>query len=225
MTNTAFEERSIHEAYVSAKIEGNPYSRRAAAMLLQYGFTDGGKMYSDATMLVNLQKAFEQVALQTEGIERVLSSPFVHALHARIASGLLPESDCGRVRQRAMTIAGNSYRPLADAQALQAEGKKLLAAARLIANPFDLAVYTHCNIAYLQYFADGNKRLARLMQTAVLAAHRITPLFLREQSIGDYLDAIVQYYETGSFESYKALFVREYAHTIRLLTGQDDESP
>lgn len=44
--------------YTSAKIEGNTYTKADALTLLDYGRTAGGKRYSEAKMLINLQKAF-----------------------------------------------------------------------------------------------------------------------------------------------------------------------
>ena len=47
--------------------------------------------------------------------------------------------------------------------------------------------------------------------------HLVTLIFLQEESVQDYLFSTVQYYETGSCESCKALFLREYGHTIKEL--------
>ena len=45
--------------YTSAKIEGNTYSKADALTLIDYGKTAGGKDYSDAKMIINLNKAFK----------------------------------------------------------------------------------------------------------------------------------------------------------------------
>ncbi|RLA06796.1 MAG: hypothetical protein DRQ51_08180 [Gammaproteobacteria bacterium] len=39
----------------------------------------------------------------------------------------------------------------------------MFATLKLIKNPFNQAIYLHNNLAYLQYFSDSNKRLARVM--------------------------------------------------------------
>ena len=220
----SFEERSIDYAYVSSKIEGNQYSRKGASMLLQYGFTEAGKTYQDATMLVNLRDAFVNVTLSpNESIEKVLSKHFVCSIHSQVASKLLETNDRGQVRNCAVTISGTDYVPLKSSFALEQELSRLLATAREIENPFEQAVYTHCNLAYLQYFQDGNKRVSRLMQTAVMATHGLTPIFLQESSVHDYLASVVHYYETGDFSAYAELFLREYEHTILQLQGKTKE--
>ncbi len=69
-----YENCAIDYAYVSGKIEGNQYSRKGAAMLLQYGFTEAGRTYQDAAMLVNLRDAFAAVMKNAGGnITDVLS--------------------------------------------------------------------------------------------------------------------------------------------------------
>ena len=70
------------------------------------------------------------------------------------------------------------------------------------------------DLAYLQYFADGNKRTSRLMQTAVLAHNNLTPVFMRAEEISNYLKAVIRYYKTGDRRSYADLFIRSYRYTI-----------
>ncbi len=219
-----FEERSIDYAFVSSKIEGNQYSRKGASLLLKYGFTENGKTYEDATMLVNLRDTFVHVTLPPEEpVDHVLTRRFVRTVHSAVSEKLVDDRERGQVRNRAVTITGADYIPLDNAMDLESEMTVLLERALQIPNPFEAAVYVHCNLAYLQYFIDGNKRVARLMQTAVLAAHKITPLFLREDSIQAYLLAVLEYYQSGSFRAYADLFCREYEHTILALLGKAPE--
>lgn len=61
------------------------------------------------------------------------------------------------------------------------------------------------------------------MQTAILAAHQLTPIFLQEKSIPDYLTSVLHYYETGDYTLYKRLFLKEYKRTIEELKGKAPE--
>ena len=74
---------------------------------------------------------------------------------------------------------------------LEAELIRLLSAASAIKEPFEQTVYVHCNFAYLHYFSDCNKRVARLMETAVMASNSNTPV---EGAIQSYLISILNYY-------------------------------
>ncbi len=106
---------------------------------------------------------------------------------------------------------------------LDAELEVLLKVANTIDDVFERAVYTHLNLAYLQYFLDGNNRTARLMQTAILADQGIMPLLLRVEDIIPYQTSVLEYYETGNYSSYAQLFVNGYQYTIALLQGQTQE--
>ena len=215
-----FEDRAIDYAYVSAKIEWNDYTSRGAVFLLKYGFTEERKTFKDALMLVSLKKAFEAVTRCPATLKTILNKNYLCTRHTEIVEGLLPADQLGTVRQLPMEILGSSYRPLADAKALDRELEKLFAVALTIDDPFDLCVYLHCNLIYLQYFSDGNKRLARLIQTAVLASKGLTPLFLQENDIDDYREAVIAYYEAGDYTAYKQLFLQAYEHSILFLLGK-----
>ena len=120
-------------------------------------------------------------------------------------------------------ITGSHDIPLSSEALLDAELEVLLKVANTIDDVFERAVYTHLNLAYLQYFLDGNKRTARLMQTAVLADQGIMPLLLRVEDIIPYQTSVLEYYETGNYSSYAQLFVNGYQYTIALLQGQTQE--
>ena len=219
-----FEERSIDYAFVSSKIEGNQYSKKGASLLLKYGFTEYGKTMQDAMMLVNLRDTFVDITLAAdETLENVLSKRYLCTVHSEVSDKLLASADRGQVRHRHVTISGSDYIPLDNPYLLEDQLTRLLSVTLTMKNPFEQAVYVHCNLAYLQYFKDCNKRVARLMQTAVMAANKMTPIFLQEESVQSYLLSVLTYYETGDYRPYKDLFIREYEHTIKQLLGKAPE--
>ena len=87
-----YENCAIDYAYVSGKIEGNQYSRKGAAMLLQYGFTEAGRTYQDAAMLVNLRDASRSIMFK-RFIRRSPPSCFARKLGDRFAVALSPFRD------------------------------------------------------------------------------------------------------------------------------------
>lgn len=215
------EEFASSYAYVSAKIEGCRYSNLGAAILLKHGFTEKGRTLQDAIMLANLHRAFLKILSSPSlHVATVLSEAFLCETHARASNFVLREKACGHVRQCEVRIANSSYRPLSSAETLKAELQKLFSQALAIQDPFEAAVYVHCNLAYLQFFEDCNKRVARLMQSALLVANNLTPLFLQDNRIPDYWNAIVSYYETGDYSLYKKLFFEQYTQTLNWFTGR-----
>ena len=218
-----FQDSSIEYSFVSSKIEGNAYTLKDTVNLIKFGYTAGSKTFNDALMIKNINQAFDEICNRKHAIYPVLSKPFLCGLHDTVSHDLLPKERCGVVRKENVSITGSHYIPLSGEALLDAELEVLLKVANTIDDVFERAVYTHLNLAYLQYFLDGNKRTARLMQTAILAAQGIMPLLLRVEDIIPYQTSVLEYYETGNYSSYAQLFVNGYQYTIALLQGQTQE--
>ena len=213
-----YEETVVDFVYTSAKIEGNTYDRIDTDNLLRFGVTAGGKRYSDAVMLVNLRNGFDRVM----GLEPQddLDFDYVCDLHKILMRDLLPTNEQGIGRSSDVNITGSTDTPLSDAARLRTEIRFVLAEANNYADPFEQAIYLHCNLAYLQYFRDGNKRTARLMQTAALVRAEVLPLLFKDTLIGKYQKATLHYYETGEYTSYVEFFKENYELAIFALAGQ-----
>lgn len=216
-----YEETVVDFVYTSAKIEGNTYDRLETDNLLRFGVTAGGKRYSDAVMLVNLREGFERVMAVVAGDE--LDLDYLCDLHKVVMKDLLPAHEQGIVRTSDVQITASRYTPLSDASRLRTEVKFVLSEANRFDNPFEKAIYLHCNLAYLQYFRDGNKRTARLMQTAALVRSEILPLFFRDSLIDRYQKATLHYYETGDYALYVNFFKENYELAVYSLAGRPDE--
>ena len=213
-----YEECAIGFVHTSARIEGNAYEKHDADTLLRLGLTAGGKRFTDALMLLNLLDGFKQAAGATA--DTPLDMEWLAALHATITRGLLPEGERGAARTRAVAIRSTRYQPLTGARRLRGELARILQQADSYTDPFERAIYLHCNIAYLQYFSDGNKRCARLAQTAALVQDNVLPLFFEERLAEQYLRATIAYYETGDYTPYVSFFMENYAQNIAKLTGE-----
>ena len=218
-----FQDSSIEYSFVSSKIEGNAYTLKDTVNLIKFGYTAGSKTFNDALMIKNINQAFDEICNRKHAIYPVLSKPFLCGLHETVSHDLLPKERCGVVRKENVSITGSHYIPLSGEALLDVELEVLLKVANTIDDVFERAVYTHLNLAYLQYFLDGNKRTARLMQTAILADQGIMPLLLRVEDIIPYQTSVLEYYETGNYSSYAQLFVNGYQYTIALLLGQTQE--
>lgn len=213
-----YDELAIDFVYTSAKIEGNTYDRLETDNLLRLGITAGGKRHSDALMLINLRNGFNHV-MQTES-NTVLDLDYLGDLHTILMKDLLPPYEQGIVRTSPVNITATRYKPPSDPKQLRTEVRFILDQASEYTNPFEQAIYLHCNLAYLQYFRDGNKRTARLMQTAALVRGQVLPLFFDQSLIEKYLRATVNYYETGDYDPYIEFFKENYSLTILSLTGE-----
>lgn len=220
--NRHFEEWMVDFVYTSAKIEGNTYDRIDTDNLLRLGITAGSKRYSDAKMLVNLREGFAMV-MKADG-KTVLDESYLCDLHKVLMTELLPVSQQGLVRTGPVTIGASTYRPLSDPLKLKQELKVLFAENEAYTDAFERAIHLHGNLAYLQFFHDGNKRTARLMQTAALVQSGITPLFFRDTLIDQYQRSTVGYYETGSYGPYVAFFMKNYAVVAAQMLDEEEDA-
>ena len=218
----AVEDRVLESVYVSSRMEGSRYSWKGASALLKYGFTEGGQPLSDALMIVNLGKATDHVMANSRDAD-VINRAFIQDLHARITSAHLQPSARGSVRNQSVTIGGSRCVPPESSDQLETEFGRLIETAAKIEDPFEQALYVHCSLACLQCFADGNKRTARLMQTAVMIRRGLVPVFFRESDIPEYLQAMIAYCETGNRRPCAELFVRAYQYTIDDLLNRTEE--
>jgi Fic family protein len=127
------------------------------------------------------------------------------------------ESARANPRDGEVTIMGCDYIPLATKEKLNDELNYLFKVSQSIENPFNKALYTHNNLAYLQYFTDCNKRTARVMLNVVLKDAGKMIYIPDEKSIREYLKSIIDYYETGNYESFKRYFIDSYKRVIDMI--------
>ncbi len=205
-TQNLVEKFGFDFVYTSAKIEGNTYTKADALTLLDYGRTAGGKRYSEAKMLINLQKAFSFMIRHDLDINKFS----LREIHQILSDELVEDSEKGVVRQIGVTIRGTDYLPLSDALLLDQEMDRLFEIYHTIENPYDKALYLHNNLAYLQYFIDVNKRTARLMMNISLKANGKMILIPKDEYIPVYVESILEYYEEGSYRLSKEFFMKSY---------------
>jgi Fic family protein len=188
--------------HTSALIEGNTYDKLDTQALIEYGRTAGGKKYSDAKMILNLRDAYNIFITQ----DLKPSKQTLKDLHYILSAEM-----------KEVTITGGNYIPLATKEKLEDELNYLFKISDTIKNPFNKALYIHNNLAYLQYFTDCNKRTARLMLNVVLKDTLNMIYIPDEQSVKEYLESIVNYYETGNYTLFKKYFINSYKKVIEMI--------
>lgn len=196
--------------FASAKIEGNTYDRFEADRLLQTGMTANHKPAKDANELLNIRNAYDFIIDHKPEINKRT----IKELHQILSQSLLPREAQGKVRSIQVFIGTSTYIPLGVPDQLETALDQILENYHSIGNPFNRAVYIHNNIAYLQYFQDCNKRLARMLQNlSLMQANKLPLAFLGADSIvfSEYKKTLVKYYETGSYEDYRRFFIGEYS--------------
>lgn len=204
------EQLLIDLSWSSSRLEGNRYSLLATAELFKSG-SDGGD--ADAVMLLNHKRAIEFMvdAVPAYG----LTQPIVRNLHAVLMQDLLDDADgLGAIRNLVVNIHGSTYLP-AQAPALLVEMfASVIDKACLIKNPVEAAFFLWVNLAYLQPFADGNKRTSRLAANIPLLLYNCAPLSFLDVDQNDYALAMMGVYEFLDASLARDLFVWTYQRSV-----------
>ncbi|CAA6818293.1 MAG: Huntingtin interacting protein E-like protein [uncultured Sulfurovum sp.] len=204
--------------HTSSKIEGNTYDKHDTYTLLEYGRTAGGKKYSDAKMILNMKLAYDKFIAE----DLTVSKENLKDLHYILSDEMLADGERAMPRDGEVTIKASSYVPLATKEKLDDELNYMLSKYATIENPFNRALYIHCNLAYLQYFKDCNQRTARMMLNVSLKHDKQMVYIPNEEKIREHLVATVEYYETGSYDKFKCYFIETYKETVEAIVAVEE---
>ncbi|KQM09603.1 MAG: cell filamentation protein Fic [Candidatus [Bacteroides] periocalifornicus] len=197
------ERLAIDLSWKSSQIEGNTYTLLETERLLKRREEAPGHSRDEAVMLLNHKRAMEFLIAQPDYLNP-LTPRGIEDVHRLLVEGL--DVDCG-VRHHRVGIVGTSYLPLENEFQIR---EALAAACHLInqtESPFAKALYALVLLSYIQPFADGNKRTARIVANALLMAGGCCPLSYRNAEALGYKKAMVLFYEQGSLYSAKEIFV------------------
>jgi len=186
------EQLLIDLSWSSSHLEGNRYTLLDTEELFKSG---AAATDSDAVMLLNHKAAIEFLvdAVPTQG----LSAGLVRNLHAVLMQDLLAEvSSLGAIREKVVNISGTTYVPTQVPAVLQEMFDHLISKAQHIKNPVESAFFLWVNLAYLQPFEDGNKRVSRLAANVPLMLYNQAPLSFLDVDREDYALAMMGIYES-----------------------------
>ncbi len=83
-----------------------------------------------------------------------------------------------------------------------------------VENEFEKTLISIVLISYIQPFADGNKRTARLIGNALLMGSNNCPLSYRSIDPMDYKKAMLLFYEQNNLSMFKELFINQYTFAV-----------
>lgn len=200
----------------SSKLEGCGLTLAETASLLKLEGklqTAAAERNEEARIVVNHKRALESMIFETHP-QRVTFNLLL-LLQGRLMSGLLPPEQCGRVRDFADPISGAVHQP-GDIPALLEELLQQIAIkAAAIRNPVEAAFFLWIHVAYLQAFADGNKRTGRLSANMPLLAGHCAPLSFGGVEASDYVVAMLGVYERNDVSVAVDLFEWLYRRSMQ----------
>ena len=207
------EQLLIDLSWSSSRLEGNNKSLLDTKELFELG-QQAGPLDEDTLMLLNHKSAIEFMvdAVPTEGI----TTPVIVDLQAKLMRDLLRDArDIGSIRRRVVNIAGSVYSPSSIPSLLEETLNAIVDKVRNIRNPVEAAFFLWVNLAYLQPFADGNKRTSRLSANMPLMLYNCAPLSFLDVERSDYATAMLGVYEQRNVAAAVDLFEFIYRRSIQ----------
>lgn len=192
----------IELSWKSSQIEGNTYSLIETETLIKQNIRAQGHPEDEARMILNHKDAFNSI-LENKNDFKNLDFSDVVQLHNILTKGLVASG----IRSQKVMITGTNYEPLSDKHELENSLRNLIKHINFVRYPPEKALILAAMVAYIQPFADGNKRTARMLSNAVLIAHDYPPLSYRNVDVNEYRSAMVIFYEINNLFNFKRIFM------------------
>lgn len=199
----------IELSWKSSQIEGNTYSLIETETLIKQNIKASGHSDEEAVMILNHKEAFETILDKKSSFRKIGFSDIIQ-LHQVLTKGLTTSG----VRSQKVRISGTQYEPLSDKHEIEKILRQLIAHVNKTEYPPEKALILAIMIAYLQPFADGNKRTSRMLSNAVLMAYNFFPLSYRNINVNEYRSAMIVFYETNNLFNFKRIFVGQLVFAV-----------
>lgn len=200
----------IELSWKSSKIEGNTYTLLETEALIRQEKKAEGKTREEAEMILNHKQAFKLI-LDNIADFKILRLSNLMELHNVLIQNLGITSG---IRKDAVGITGTLYRPFDNEWQIREMLDRLIALVNITEYPLEKALIANSMIAYLQPFADGNKRTARMFSNAILMSNDYFPLSYRSINENEYKEAMLLFYETNNLYHVKRLFLEQYRFAL-----------
>ena len=200
------EQLLIDLSWSSSHLEGNRYSLLDTEELFKSG---AAATDSDAVMLLNHKAAIEFLVDAVPAMG--LTAGLIRNLHAVLMQDLLVDvATLGAIREKVVNITGTTYVPTQVPAVLQETFERIISKAQHIKNPIEAAFFLWVNLAYLQPFEDGNKRVSRLAANVPLMLYNQAPLSFLDVDREDHALAMMGVYESCNVSMAVDLFEWTY---------------
>lgn len=199
----------IELSWKSSQIEGNTYSLLETETLIKQNIQAKGHSEEEAQMILNHKTAFD-VILEKKNSFKVLNFTDIIQLHQVLTKNLVTSG----IRSQKVRISGTKYEPLSDKHEIETNLRSIIKLINSCKYPPEKALVAAIMIAYLQPFADGNKRTSRMLSNAILLAFDYFPLSYRGVDVNEYRSAMIIFYETNNLYNFKRIFVKQLQFAV-----------
>lgn len=200
-------ERFIIEfSWKSSRIEGNTYSLLETEQLIKQQQEATGRTKEEASMILNHKTALEYILDDPYSFREIDKKKIIH-IHSLLVKDL---SISQGIRSQQVGISGTNYIPPTSKTLIERYIDHTIVLINTIDYPLAKALIAASMIAYIQAFADGNKRTSRMIANALLLAYDLFPISYREINEVDYKKALIIFYEQNNLYFFKNLFIDQF---------------
>ena len=205
-------ERFIIEfSWKSSKIEGNTYSLLDTEQLIKGSVEAAGRSHEEAVMILNHKAAFDCIWQHNQDY-RQLSRTSIEEIHQLLTQNL---GISRGLRQSPVGIVGTAYSPPASQVEISSHLDQIIRLVNGCHEPIIGSLIALVGISYLQPFADGNKRTARLTSNSLLLAHEYPPLSYRTVDENAFKGALILFYEQGVADYIGEMFMQQFEFSAK----------
>ncbi len=120
------------------------------------------------------------------------------------------------IRKRRVGISGTNYKPLENEFQIKEALVDMCAIINSKENVFEKALLALGLISYIQPFADGNKRTARIISNAILMNNHYCPISFRTIDSIEYKKAMLIFYEQTNINPFKNVFISQFEFAVNI---------
>ena len=208
--NKELERLAIDLSWKSSQIEGNTYTLLETEILLKQKETASGKTKEEAIMLLNHKEAIDFIIEQPDYLIP-LTVPKIENIHSLLIKELAIDKN---IRKRRVGITGTNYRPLDNEFQINDAITSMCDLVNKKKSVFEKALLSLVLISYIQPFADGNKRTARIVSNAFLIYYKYCPISFRTVDSVDYKKAMLLFYEQNNISQFKEIFINQFEFAV-----------
>lgn len=205
-----FERLAIDLSWKSSQIEGNTYSLLETERLLIDRETAAGKTRDEASMLLNHKEALDFILDHPDYVHPLAVST-VENIHSLLIKDL---NVAKNIRNRRVGISGTNYVPLDNEHQIRDALYDMCILINSRENVFEKSLLVLALISYIQPFADGNKRTARIISNAILMHYGHCPISFRTVSPLEYKKAMLIFYERNNISALKKIFIEQFEFAV-----------
>lgn len=178
------------------------------------GITVGGHTIQDEDIVRNVKVCWDEVGHYDGDASSILTLNYVGLLHSVLMKGLLPVEKLGSFRLSPVTISGSDEWVCVPAERLRECFLSEIDDIKAIANPVEKAIIAQLWISYRQFFADGNKRVARMLTNSLLAVEQVGIFAVPHKGHSEFTRLLCDFYNTADATLLCRFIVKYCLHTF-----------